>query len=77
MFAVFNRAISRRSSCTLWRNSSYGGGHAPNFTREELELSTKLNILALFLVPLFPETQFLAVTAGVEGVAEGVMPEDG
>ena len=22
MFAVFNRAISRRSSCTLWRNSS-------------------------------------------------------
>jgi hypothetical protein len=30
-----------------------------DFTREELELSTKLNTLALFSVPLLPEAPVL------------------
>ena len=33
MFAVFNRAISRRSSCTLWRNSSIVVATVPFYTR--------------------------------------------
>jgi hypothetical protein len=37
----------------------YGGGHGPIFTREESELSTKLNTLALFFVPLLPLPQML------------------
>src|SRR5690242_3829729 len=33
MFAVLNRAISRRSSCTLWRNSSIVVATLPFYTR--------------------------------------------
>jgi len=54
MFAVFNRAIIRRSSCTLWRNSSMMVWPRSDFTREESDLSTKLNALAPFSVPLLP-----------------------
>src|ERR1700716_2380420 len=48
MFAVFNRAISRRSSCTLWRNSSIVVATVPFYTRGVRAVHKTEHLSAIF-----------------------------
>src|SRR5271167_968028 len=56
MFAVFNRAISRRSSCTLWRNSSMMMATVQFYTRGVRAVHKTERLSAVFgsITPVTP-----------------------